>query len=365
MSKKGEIAIEQIITAFLVILVLFVVALVILNQDTRESIVRIAGEVFGSESAAKEDAITNTLSSQKSIINNLFTCSNSGNYNPNSKDNCFCFTTSFGIIANEAFIRFQNKDNQLISTAVSSTEAPLAQSTDNYNLGLMAMNKDTNELTCIFPSEFSIKGLDEGENDFNNLYLVWNDKRANKNPFAEGDDYTFKFYREGNEAGHPELKIASILYRVDSTHYCLITDLIELPISISSSDNPKVIDLMFTTEVSTETSETKTNVNCCRPKDDSSDGDDWNWQFEYSPYYFGGKSCLSVHPAEDCIEEGLLTPNYYYTNLGQCDLVGNNYECSVLGEISRNYRLYPWDTSVTFAMVESFLLDESNYCNKL
>ena len=68
MSEKAP---NTIITAIIVIIVLFTVALIILNSDTRESITRIAGEVFGAEKAEKEDATTNTIHSHQSLIGNI------------------------------------------------------------------------------------------------------------------------------------------------------------------------------------------------------------------------------------------------------------------------------------------------------
>jgi hypothetical protein len=251
MSSKAP---ETVITAILVIIVLFIVAIIVLNSDTRETFVRIAGEVFHSES---EEGSGTTIDAQKTLISNLEDCDNSGKYNLQSNDQCFCFTLGLGTITDQFYISIQNKDNKLTTTAFSANGAPLAQSVSDYNLGLMVVDQKSDELSCVFPGEFFIKGVDEGgyptlipglldgSKESNNLYVVWNDERANKDMFKEGSDYTFKFYREGNEEDYPELAPAPVLYRVDESHYCLITDLLEYSTTssfyLTSSDDTKAV----------------------------------------------------------------------------------------------------------------------------
>ena len=244
----SEMAIKTMITGIVILLVIITVALMLFNFFPELSTKIL--ESFGMVTHSLEEGRTNTLEAHNTFVKNLDAC-NGGKYNLHSTDSCFCFTSVFGRLTEDSYLYLINKVDSLEITAISQNGEPLAQTTEDYNLGLM-INKDNLEIGCIYPTEYYLKGIDEEESDIlgsignNFVYLFWEDERVNKGWLDEGDDYTFKFYREGNEEDHPELAPTSILYRIDSTHYCLVTDLIETAISTTDSDSYKFISKINT-----------------------------------------------------------------------------------------------------------------------
>ncbi len=237
----SDVETSTLVKALIAILVLVVMAILIYTALNFDDVKQIAKEVFHVDS--QEELNTKTEDSVSDFSSDLDACNN-GEYNPDSKDNCFCFQSIHSDIQEGSYISIQNADSTSTSQFTTLTEngEPLLQFTKSFKLGLMATSKsgDNYQLGCVFPSQYFIIGKDDDLNLWspfedridNNWYVKWIDERLSfLNPLE--DDYTFGFYRDDSSSS---LSSAPMLYRIDSTHYCLVTKLIDEPIEYSSSE---------------------------------------------------------------------------------------------------------------------------------
>ena len=235
------------VSGILVVIVIFVVLLVFfaLMGDSSSQITDIFNEVFFGEQTATEEAKQNTVAAEKDLLEQVGKCQYDEKVNPESASNCFCSTSSFGVVSNDQYLSIHNGKSTLTVTAYDTGDAPLYTQQESYELGLFAVQiTDTGEqLGCIFPEQYFIKGLDDEVKETqwspsyaatNNWYVIWKDERANKAGSESGDDYTFGFYRDKQTIGTEDdysygyyLRAAPQLYKISDTQYCLLTDLIE------------------------------------------------------------------------------------------------------------------------------------------
>lgn len=238
MSEKAP---NTAVSAIIVVIIIFVAVIIFLNLSTDSSsqIIDLFNEVFYSEKNAEEEAKLATIKTQESFLNGIEECKSETTVNPKGKEACFCHTGKFGVISDQSFLHIQNQATTATITAYDSEKSPLSQSQEEFSIGLFAVKGSLStekELGCIFPSEYFINGVDEALK--NNWYVLWKDARADKAPSEEGEDYTFAFYRD-KDGGY--LKAAPLLYKISDTKYCLLTDLIEHPLTDVSGLNYKKI----------------------------------------------------------------------------------------------------------------------------
>jgi len=247
----AEEAPNTAMAAILTIIVIFVVAITfyVVFPETASKYTAIFEEVFGSEKAAAEQAKSSTLEAQKSLTEGVNGCATNGEFNSVNKDNCFCFTQTFGVISDQSYFQLVNAQGTLQVTAIDAEGVPLEATQEKYNLGLAVLRETgyddaqeqfTWELGCVFPSTFFIKGMDKkttftGQFLSNDWHIIWQDPRAKEGLLGGNKYQEFLFY---GEKGEPQdLVSAPVLYRIDNSHYCLITDLIEKPLNITEADS--------------------------------------------------------------------------------------------------------------------------------
>ena len=255
------------ISPLMIIIVIFIVVIIFftLGSETREQILGIFDQAFFGEEKDKENAQLATVATHASLISGIDECKDGETINPNAKSECFCHTGTFGVISDKSYFSVENVANSLLLTARTENQEPLTSVTEPYTLGLMVVknngyNQETDEFDwevgCVFPSTFYIKGIDEdtektlgsnifgswdGENLVNNWYFLWKDPLVAKSWYQSGDFSEFQLYREKINSDYPEMAYAPVLYKVSDTQYCIVTDLIEEPLTISSSYTYKTI----------------------------------------------------------------------------------------------------------------------------
>lgn len=248
MSDKGP---STAVSAILITIVVIVSIIVFLTLFTNSGsqISDIFDQVFYGEAKNVADAKQNTVDAQTDLFSQVSKCKYDPSVNPHSASNCFCFSGSAGTISTGYFLYLQNNNNALTSTAYDKGGAPLGSVQEPFELGLFAVKKTDagEELGCIFPPEYFIKGRDDEvtqtqgnpfeKSTTNDWYVYWKDERANKPPSSSGDDYTFGFYGDKQNIGATTdyaygyyLESAPKLYKLSETQYCLLTDLIEFPL---------------------------------------------------------------------------------------------------------------------------------------
>ncbi|MDP3728761.1 MAG: hypothetical protein Q8R18_04885 [bacterium] len=254
MSEKAP---NTAISAIIVIIVIFLVVIVFLTlfTDSSSQITDIFDEVFYDEQS--EDAKKTTVKTQAALIETINKCSSDPVINPSGASDCFCHAGLIGKISDNSYLSVQNSNNALTITAFDSDGAPLAQEQESYNLGLFVVKNVNNgqELGCVFPEQFFIKGTDEdtigfnseesffgiGENIDNNWYVIW----------KEQDD-SFGFYGDKSTGSSYEyatkLKAAPILYKISDRQYCIMTDLLEYPLEDVSGLDYEPIEPIRSTE---------------------------------------------------------------------------------------------------------------------
>jgi uncharacterized protein YxeA len=221
----AEVETNTLVKAIISIVVLVVIALVIYSVMNFDDVSQIAKEVFHVESQAEIN--TKTEESADNFVSGLDSCNN-GEYNPLGKDNCFCFQKNHGYMQEDSYITIQNSDSSSTLTVLTENGEPLAQYKKPYSLGLMATSGsgDDYQLGCTFPTQYFIIA------DGTEWYVRWNNEILDDYiPFD--DDYTFGFYRDDTSS---TLASAPMLYRLDSTHYCLVTKLIDEQVGFSSQE---------------------------------------------------------------------------------------------------------------------------------
>ncbi len=255
MSEKAP---NTAISALIVIIVIFVVGIVFftLFPENSSQIVDIFDEVFYGNTPT-EEASQNTLEAEAALLEAIDKCGYDATINPHSASKCFCYSGTFGEISDGSYLSLHNGEKSMSVTAYDVGDAPLGPiETKAYNVGLFVeKSTDTgSELGCVFPTQFFIRGIDEtvkigGEKtEMNNWYVYWKDESTNKGwyEFGKGDDFNFGLYREkGDSSGYKyadSLKAAPFLYKVSSSEYCLVTDLLEFPMSSTEGYTYKTID---------------------------------------------------------------------------------------------------------------------------
>lgn len=245
------------ISPLLIIVVIFVVVIIFftLGSDTQDQVFGIFDEAFFGDEKNKEDAKLATVETRTSFITGIDECKHGEKINPDGKSECFCYTGTFGVISDKSYFSIENAVNSLVITARTENQEPLGSSTEDYNLGLMVIkNNGYNEekdafdweIGCVFPTTFFIKGVDEdtewiGKNIVNNWYFRWQDPIVAKSWYQPGDFSEFQLYREKSDLEYPEMASAPMLYKISDTQFCIVTDLIEEPLTISNSYTYKKI----------------------------------------------------------------------------------------------------------------------------
>lgn len=223
----ADVEISTLVKGIIAIIILVVVALIIYSAMNFDDIKQIAQQVFHAN--INEEIKTKTEDSVLAFSSDLEGCYD-GNYNPDAKDNCFCYQKTHGSIESSE-IRIQNKGSSSEFTTLTANGEPILQFTKPYELGLMATsNVNGYQLGCVFPPQFSIVGSDD-TNYENNWYVKWNDD--SQSFWSSFTTDTFGFYSDDTSSS---LKGAPMLYRIDSTHFCLVTKLIDDPVSYTSSE---------------------------------------------------------------------------------------------------------------------------------
>ncbi|MBS3072312.1 hypothetical protein J4477_00575 [Candidatus Pacearchaeota archaeon] len=233
----AEVETNTIVKGIIAIIVLLVMALVIYSLMNFDEVKTVAQEVFHIDT--QEEINTKTEDTVSEFSSDLDACAK-GDYNPNNKDSCFCFQKTHGIIQEGSYISISNSGSSSQFTTLSENDAPISQFTKNYNLGLMATSYSGSEyqLGCVFPTQFFIIAKDKDVSPWysfeeipdNQWSVKWIDSRLE---FFFSTDYTFGFYRDDKSSS---LRITPMLYRLDSTHYCLVTKLIDEPVDYSASE---------------------------------------------------------------------------------------------------------------------------------
>jgi len=244
----AELETKQLVVAFLTILVIIVAIIMFLTLDaeTKAQIFGIFENAFYGKKTTVEEAEQNTVDAQQAFLEGIDKCNFDEKINPNSAENCFCFTEDFGVISDKAYLSIQNQGGESTVTAIDVNGVSLAQE-KSYALGLLVTKdgtKDSNgdisvEIGCIFPSQFFIQGEDVdtiiwGKNIINTWNIIWKDERVKKSWYETGEYKEWKFYYKDKESQYKSTIPA--LYKLSDTQYCLVTDLIENPLEIQSLD---------------------------------------------------------------------------------------------------------------------------------
>ena len=233
----ADVETSTLVKAIIAIIVLLVMALVIYSLMNFDDVKQIAQEVFHVDT--QEEINTKTEDTVSEFSSDLDSCAK-GDYNPNNEDACFCYQRSPGVIQEGSYISISNSGSTSQFTTLSENDAPISQFTKNYNFGLMATSGPNGgyKLGCVFPTQFFIIAKDKDISPWysfeeipdNQWSVKWIDSRLE---FFFSTDYTFGFYRNDESSS---LRITPMLYRLDSTHYCLVTKLIDEPVEYSASE---------------------------------------------------------------------------------------------------------------------------------
>ncbi|MBT5029944.1 hypothetical protein HON03_01620 [archaeon] len=247
---------NTIIAALIILIIIFVMG-VVFNEQSSEIfsiIIDSFDKVFVVDDEA--EATSQTVASFEKLFSNIEDYCYGG-FNTIAGTDCLCYSQTLGTVSESSFYLIQNSYSQgasAVSVLNALDNTYEARETKPYTLGLFVSNKNAGsnyELGCIFPDNFQILGNYQAS--INHLYLYWQDERTDKWPNEQGADYTFEFYEdkkiETNVClGWPPacddtssysytLKAAPIFYKIDDTKICILTEMIERPIEIYSSDN--------------------------------------------------------------------------------------------------------------------------------
>lgn len=228
----SEQAPNTMVTAIIVIIVIFVMGIMVLTlfPDTVKPITDIFAEVFHAQAAEKADAETAAVETSTSLLSNIAACEPGGKYNPTGSDKCACaLVGSNGRIPTESRITIENSLGSAGAkiTVSDKNQKILSEEIKSYNLGLFAISVkgDKRELVCMNPDNFYISGVDSSnQNTLNKWHAVW------LGDIIQGTR-TLNFYVDTLSTKYESLRSAPDLYRVSSTQYCLLTDLVEQDIT--------------------------------------------------------------------------------------------------------------------------------------
>ena len=275
----------QTIIAAIIILIIILVVGVVFNEQSSEIFSIITDsfdKVFVQDKEA--EATTQTVESFEKLFSNIDDYCYGG-FNTIAGTECLCYSQTLGAVSESSSYLIQNVYDQsasVVSVINNDDGTYEARETKPYTLGLMVTKKDPGafvltpkDMGCVFPENFQIISDDKGS--VNHLYVYWQDDRTNKNPTEKGADYTFEFYEDkkvaqdlcaawpptcdDNSSYSYTLKAAPIFYKIDDTRICILSDLIERPLSeffpsdnyysfgVDASDRTKVVDFFTASDV--------------------------------------------------------------------------------------------------------------------
>jgi hypothetical protein len=230
-----SLAINKLIVAIMVAVFILVVGITLFlyTDDPLETLMSAFEEVTTNDRLTREEKNTYAIEAYNKLASNI-----EENCNEKETDDCFCFSKSRGTISEASYIHVKNGGGNSEFSLVNDEQVYLQQpETRDFSVGLFTLRNtggDKWSLDCTYPTEFFIVGKDISETPYvNGWAVVWKGQGLSEDGYQfYGDSYYESTWSgKGGKVSIgtiDNLEAVPYIYKIDETHICLLTTLIEV-----------------------------------------------------------------------------------------------------------------------------------------